>query len=255
MSTADKLPTEERPEAAEATSAGAGKKMPASSDKWYTPQWVIDAVGGKFDMDPCAPSTEYYTAHTCFTEVEDGLAQEWRGCVWLNPPFSGNVGGIWLERFLKHGNGILLAPASTETGWFQDLAMLCDLLFFPDGRIQFIDGRPIPPDETEEERKKRERASVNFSPVLIAIGDEGVKRLVDNHLAGRLKGRFMRPLDLVEVQRIAAALDDPPVDEDVTDEEAMSAPEPPDSHEEEPELPLGDRPLYVPRKRRRTPKA
>ena len=32
------------------------------SDEWYTPKWIIDALG-PFDLDPCAPSEQFYTAN------------------------------------------------------------------------------------------------------------------------------------------------------------------------------------------------
>ena len=27
----------------------------SATTEWYTPQYIIEALGGKFDLDPCAP--------------------------------------------------------------------------------------------------------------------------------------------------------------------------------------------------------
>lgn len=46
------------------------------TDEWYTPRWVIDKLGD-FDLDPCAPSRNFYTAKKCYTKDDDGLSMPW----------------------------------------------------------------------------------------------------------------------------------------------------------------------------------
>jgi hypothetical protein len=87
------------------------------TDDWLTPPEWINKLG-PFDLDPCCPpDMPWRTARTMLTRAEDGLAQSWRGRVWLNPPF-GNQAAEWLGKLRSHGNGIALVPARTETAMF-----------------------------------------------------------------------------------------------------------------------------------------
>ena len=64
------------------------EKSANSTDEWYTPKEIIDALG-EFDLDPCAPvAPPYKTANVMYNKNDDGLKQEWKGRVWLNPPYS-----------------------------------------------------------------------------------------------------------------------------------------------------------------------
>ena len=61
--------------------------------EWYTPQDYVEAarfVLGAIDLDPAsAPrAQEWIKAKTFFTEQDDGLTKEWRGRIWLNPPYT-----------------------------------------------------------------------------------------------------------------------------------------------------------------------
>lgn len=106
------------------------------TDIWLTPLKIIEALGA-FDLDPCGES-HWPTAKTIYTE--NGLEKEWFGRVWLNPPYS--EVGIWLDKLAKHGNGIALVFARTETKWAQRILPLADSVFFIKGRIKFhqVDG-------------------------------------------------------------------------------------------------------------------
>jgi len=49
------------------------------SQEWYTPKWIIDALGS-FDLDPCAPiEPPYKIAEHTFNVITDGLSQNWGG--------------------------------------------------------------------------------------------------------------------------------------------------------------------------------
>lgn len=111
------------------------------NDEWYTPSWVFKAMGVDFDLDPCSPGTppSTVTAKRHLTKVENGLTAEWAGSVWLNPPFSGKR--PWYERMVKHGNGIALMPARTETHDLQVCMKAADALLFMKGRIYFERGQ------------------------------------------------------------------------------------------------------------------
>lgn len=114
------------------------------SNDWYTPKFVFDALGCKFDLDVAAP--EAGPPHVPASEwfFHDGLNESWFGFVWMNPPFGGrNSLEPWLAKFFDHGNGIALTADRTSAPWFQKAWKRCDMaMFLP--KIRFLR-----PDGTE----------------------------------------------------------------------------------------------------------
>jgi hypothetical protein len=110
------------------------------SDEWYTPPEIFAALGERFDLDPCSPGAHHWVpAGRVLTKQDDGLAHDWQGFVFVNPPFGGRHGHVpWLRRFLDHGAGIAIVRAYTSAGWFHDLAVRADMLLFPRGKTKFI---------------------------------------------------------------------------------------------------------------------
>jgi hypothetical protein len=110
------------------------------SDDWYTPPEIFAALGEVFDLDPCSPGPHHWVpAARVFTKRDDGLAHQWTGFVFVNPPFGGRHGHVpWLRRFLEHGFGIAIVRAYTSAGWFHDLAVQSDMMLFPRGKTKFI---------------------------------------------------------------------------------------------------------------------
>lgn len=110
------------------------------SDDWYTPPHIFDALGIRFDLDPCSPGVGHWVpADTVYTIDDDGLSLPWSGCAFVNPPFGGRNGHVvWLKRFLDHGNGVAVVRAYTSAGWFHDLAVKAETLLFPKGKTKFI---------------------------------------------------------------------------------------------------------------------
>lgn len=110
------------------------------SDEWYTPSWMFESLGVRFDLDPCSPGNPPSTvpADVHLTKIENGLTAEWHGNVWLNPPFSSKR--PWYQRLVKHGLGIALMPARTETHDLQTYMEAADALLFLKGRIYFERG-------------------------------------------------------------------------------------------------------------------
>lgn len=106
-------------------------------DEWLTPPEILRALG-PFDLDPCSPiNRPWNTATNHYTIKDDGLSCEWRGRVWLNPPYGPHT-GTWLERLSVHGRGTALIFARTETeAWHQWVWPLASSVLFLAGRIYF----------------------------------------------------------------------------------------------------------------------
>ena len=110
------------------------------SNEWYTPPEIFEALGIRFSLDPCSPGPGHWVpADRIYTKVDDGLAQPWLGCVFVNPPFGKRHGHVpWLRRFLDHGNGIAVVRAYTSADWFHEWAVCAETMLFPKGKTKFI---------------------------------------------------------------------------------------------------------------------
>ena len=102
------------------------------SDEFYTPP-EIPAACGSFDLDPCAGPSHHAARN--IRRPKDGLAANWKGRVWLNPPYSRIED--WLARFMRHRNGIALVNARPDAAWFQEFASHASALLFLRGRTHF----------------------------------------------------------------------------------------------------------------------
>jgi hypothetical protein len=110
------------------------------SDDWYTPPNIFAALGLTFDLDPCSPGPKHWVpARNIFTKENDGLAEPWRGMVFVNPPFGGRHGHVpWLVKFLDHGNGIAIVRAYTSSDWWHEHMLRAEAILFPAGKTKFI---------------------------------------------------------------------------------------------------------------------
>lgn len=144
-----------------------------ASDEWLTPPWLLAKLGS-FDLDPCSPiKRPWDTAARHFTIVDDGLAQEWSGRVWLNPPY-GRETGRWMDRLADHGNGIALIFARTETVVFFDYVWpRATAALFLEGRLHFhrVDGT-------------RAKANAGAPSILVAYGQNNAASLLESGLPG-----------------------------------------------------------------------
>jgi len=119
-----------------------GKTKKPKTDEWYTPKYIFDALGCKFDTDVAAPEDKRFV-HTptkyFITKNSKGDDRSWCGMVWCNPPFSGRSGkSWWLNEMYEYGNGIALTPDRTSAPWWPIAAKQCDALMFVTGKIKFI---------------------------------------------------------------------------------------------------------------------
>jgi phage N-6-adenine-methyltransferase len=114
-------------------------------DEWYTPKWIFDGLGIVFSIDVCGPADRTHIAvpsEQYYTEEDDGLASEWWGTIWCNPPYSDPE--PWATKCIEHGDGLLLTHIPMNAGWASAVWQKCDgLRLFqaiefvrPDGKLQ-----------------------------------------------------------------------------------------------------------------------
>jgi phage N-6-adenine-methyltransferase len=117
-----------------------------TTDEWTTPPEIV-AEYGDFDLDPCARE-ESAKATYFYTKADDGLAQDWFGRVWVNPPYSNPA--PWCQKAVAEIQAgrvtevVMLLPGSIDTGWFHDWVVPYAEIHFRRGRIRFYgwDARP-----------------------------------------------------------------------------------------------------------------
>jgi hypothetical protein len=112
-----------------------------ASDEWYTPAYVFEAMGARFDLDVAAPAggCAWIPADRFISKGDDAMRTPWRGFVWMNPPFGGRNGVIpWLARFFEMDNGVALVPDRTSAPWWQEYAPQADALLFVKKKIRFL---------------------------------------------------------------------------------------------------------------------
>lgn len=107
------------------------------SDDWLTPKYIFDAMGIEFDLDVSAPhGTTYVPAYNLL--CANSLNKEWRGFIWMNPPFGGRNGiAPWLDKFFAHGSGVALTPDRTSAPWFQAAARRASSVLFVSPKVKF----------------------------------------------------------------------------------------------------------------------
>jgi phage N-6-adenine-methyltransferase len=109
----------------------------SATDLWATPQDFFDRLNARFGftLDVCA-TADNAKCERFFTAADDGLAQDWSGICWMNPPYGREI-GKWMrkahESSLAGATVVCLVPARTDTRWWHDYAM--------QGEIEFIKGR------------------------------------------------------------------------------------------------------------------
>lgn len=127
------------------------KHRGALSVQWYTPPDVFAAglalVGlERFDLDPatCDQSPIWPLVANHYTEADDGLAREWHGNVWCNPPY-GRVIAVWIAKAIAEvkrdprRSVVLLVPAKSDTRWWADAKAAGFEAITITGRIRFLE--------------------------------------------------------------------------------------------------------------------
>lgn len=114
-----------------------------------TPTWLVDRIrtevfGGVIDLDPATTPGNPCGATRFVALPQDGLAVEWRGNVFVNPPWGDRAAPKWIEKAVRAASAgarvVLLAPTRTDTRWFHRALEESDELLVFKKRLDFTAG-------------------------------------------------------------------------------------------------------------------
>lgn len=150
-----------------------------NNEEWLTPPSILKELG-PFDLDPAAPVTRPWDmASLHYTKLDDGLAQPWKGRVWLNPPYGRNT-FAWLSRLSEHKSGIALIFARTETaGFHAEIWSKAKVVFFFQGRLRF------------HHATGEQGGTANAPSCLVAYSHTDAARILMAKESGALKGAYI----------------------------------------------------------------
>lgn len=118
-------------------------------NEWYTPPEYIEkakAVLGEIDLDPASSEAAQAVvgAAAFFGKEADGLANEWHGRIWLNPPYAQPLIADFMAKLVDEywaghiQEALALTHNYTDTSWFQDTAKAASAICLTRGRIRFV---------------------------------------------------------------------------------------------------------------------
>lgn len=128
-------------------------------NSWITPPHIIELarqVMGSIDLDPASSARAQEVVKATYwcgldqplSARRNGLALEWLGNVWLNPPYGRGLIEDWVDR-VAGGEGydqaVVLANAATGTIWFHTLLETCDAVCLTMGRLAFLHPETLKP--------------------------------------------------------------------------------------------------------------
>lgn len=132
---------------------GSHVSLNSGENEWYTPPDYIEAAReamGSIDLDPasCETAQANVKAQRYFDIDANGLDKPWHGNVWLNPPYSKDLVGLFAAKVVEESRrfeqAIVLVNNATDTAWFHQLVSVAAAACFFRGRIRFLDktGKP-----------------------------------------------------------------------------------------------------------------
>jgi ParB family chromosome partitioning protein len=116
--------------------------------EWYTPAQYIEAARkamGTVDLDPASSAFAQKTvgAATYYTAADDGLAKDWAGTVWLNPPFKMPEVALFIAKLCESvssgavSQAIIVTNNNTDAKWWHAAAETASAICFTRGRIKW----------------------------------------------------------------------------------------------------------------------
>ena len=142
-----------------------------TTDDYYTPPYIFEALGLHFDLDVAAPvgGISWIPTKRYLTVADDGLTTPWDGLVWMNPPYS--APNDWVYKFIDHKNGICLVPTS-KANWFKYLWENSDGALVLPPNLKFIRGNS--------------HAQIQYQTMMFSVGKVATDALMASNL-GRMR--------------------------------------------------------------------
>lgn len=142
-----------------------GKSM-----EYFTPKYILEDLG-PFDLDVCTSRKRPFDSAKNHFEVEEGdaLGKPWAGFVWCNPPYGVHV-LPWVQKMIKHNNGIMLVFSRTETKWFFEIWENASDILFIKSRFFFYGTKH----------------NSGNGMALVGFGDQAAQRLYNSRIKGKI---------------------------------------------------------------------
>jgi len=120
----------------------------SKTDMWATPQDFFDKLNEQynFTLDVCA-TPENAKCNKFYTKDDDGLAQDWKGVCWMNPPYGRGI-KHWIKKAYDESRKgavvVCLIPSRTDTIYWHEYVMKGEITFIK-GRLKFGDAKNAAP--------------------------------------------------------------------------------------------------------------
>jgi site-specific DNA-methyltransferase (adenine-specific) len=99
----------------------------SNKDDWETPKDLYAVLNTEFNfsLDPCC-SKETAKCSSYYTIEDDGLSKDWKGTVFMNPPYGRGIIN-WIKKAKEESDKgstvVCLIPARTDTKWWHTYCM------------------------------------------------------------------------------------------------------------------------------------